>query len=148
MTEFESKLNNLIEILISKRDLLLLILNITENQETLLTSESDLGEFFYEMNDIKQTNINKIIELDVNFNKVFLEIPDFEEKSKGHLDKIKEMQDLIKEVTSLDNSIRDLEENNKKFSHKIPKIDTLPQKRRIAIAKDLLNKYKKSQEEI
>lgn len=147
MNEFESKLNTLKEILISKRELLFVILNITENQEALLTSEGDVGEFFYEMNDIKQVNINKIIELDISFNKIFLETPDFEQRASNYLDKIKEIQGLIKEVTDLDASIRNLEEHNKKHSHKIPKIDTLDQKRRSAIAKDLLNKYKKSQEE-
>jgi hypothetical protein len=142
LTDFEANLSILKNILIEKQELLNIILNITINQESTLLEEEPPA-LFYEMNDIKQIHINKIVELDTNFNNIFLKIPDFEDKSKTYLDKIKELQQLIKIVTDLDLKIRVAEETNKKYANKLKTAClNLEEKRKRAIARDLLNKYK------
>jgi len=143
LTDFEAKLNILKNILIEKQEFLNIILNITENQEAVLLEEEP-PELFYEMNDIKQLHINKIVELDTNFNDIFLNTPDFEAKAQSHLGKVKELQQLIKIVTDLDLKVRVAEETNKKYASKL-KGSSLEEKRQRAIARDLMNKYKNNQ---
>ncbi|MCL1924735.1 MAG: hypothetical protein FWF50_04040 [Defluviitaleaceae bacterium] len=146
MIDFEAKLNVLKNILIEKELLLNNILNITSNQEAIFISSEENseknGEFFYEMNEIKQANINKITDLDTEFNKLFLSTPNFEQEAQAYLEKVKELQTLIKSIKDLDKKIRAAEESNKKYASKIPNISSLEEKRRQAIARDLLNKYK------
>ena len=145
MNDFENKLSSLKSILFQKEELLNIILNITYNQETILLEE-EVPELFYEMNEIKQFNINQIIELDTSFNDIFLSTPDFEEKAKNYLDKIKELQDLIKIVTDLDLKVRIAEESNKKYASKLKASSlSLEEKRQRAVARDLINKYKNNQ---
>ena len=110
---FETKLTLLQDILDKKHGALVVVLNISENQETLyLSLPSDEREaFLVEMGKEKQKQIDDVLACDEVFQSIFDSIADeFEEKSVEHEEKIRELQFSINEVLELDTKIRAQEE--------------------------------------
>jgi len=116
MNEFEIKVDMLISSLEKKREALNAILNITENQNLVLSDSSNPAyvAMFNEMNAIKQENIDEVIEMDSLFQGVFGGISDgFEQGAEDCKAKVALMQDLITEVLETDIKIRSAEQKNR-----------------------------------
>ncbi len=102
------------DILVRKRNSLKNILELSEEQSGLLIPQEFDDEAFTEVMDRKEAEINKINELDDGFNAVFNKIKDdIKNKGEEHAPAIKELQDLITEVTELGVRITALEKKNR-----------------------------------
>lgn len=116
---FSLKLDFLIDLLNQKKSVLEKILNITENQNTILDSKDKSKEtnvFFNEMNKEKHMLIDEVMELDKAFQSSFDEISDiFDSEALEHKEKVIKMQDLIEYVLNLDINIRAVEQKNKEI---------------------------------
>ena len=116
MDPFLLRLRLLNRILEKKTDTLIQILNITENQRTVLSSNACGGqalELFTGMAREKQKLIDTLNEGDRVFEKTFREISTvFETQAPKHAGLVKRMQDGVKRVTALDARIRVLESRN------------------------------------
>ena len=122
MSEFEIKVDMLLSSLEKKREALSAILNITENQNLVLADRSNpaYAAMFNEMNNIKQENIDEVIELDNLFQGVFGGISEgFEEMAENCKPKVSQMQDLISEVLEMDIKIRAAEQKNRVIADEI-----------------------------
>ena len=129
MNEFEIKVDMLISSLEKKREALNAILNITENQNLVLSDRSnpDYVAMFNEMNNIKQENIDVVIEMDSLFQGVFGSISDgFEQMAEVCKPKVSLMQDIITEVLETDIKIRAAEQKNRLLADEIRKNTNAP----------------------
>jgi len=146
MDEFEIKLKILINIVEEKKNLLTSIYDITENQETFLKSGSSSEEFemfFLEMVEEKQKYIDKVLDSDKVFQRIFLEISDgFEEKASLYKELVTHLQYQIKIVTELDIKIKAVEQKSKGILEK----RRIPSKTVVSkMSKDnLFTKYKEN----
>jgi hypothetical protein len=114
--QFETKLNILGEILSKKREALLAVLAISENQESLYASPAgpERREFLMEMGKEKQRHIDDVLTCDEVFQGVFESIGEiFVEKGPDYADRVKSLQATISEVLELDIKIRAQEEKTK-----------------------------------
>ena len=129
MDDFEIKLKILSDGLDKKADSLNQILNITENQRTILEGEhtAEAMTFFKEMNSEKQNLIDLVLCCDEVFETIFKEINScFDEKAPAYKPLISVLQEKIELVTDLDVKIRLQESNNRELTVKIqqtPKIN-------------------------
>jgi len=125
-----------------KAHMLQSILNITNNQETVIKLEEDSQEIrtlFVQMSLEKQKLADKILDNDQIFNTTFENLENFEENAKNHKDKIKILQTKVKLATDLDVKIRIAEEHNKNLlTQKRPKTKIS----NLANKKAIVNKYK------
>ena len=117
MSDFTTKIKILTDIVTEKSKSLTTLLNITQNQRTLLTvDEQDIQpqalEIFTQMTLEKKALIEKIVEKDQVFNTIFGELQDFEENAKLHTDAVRDLQQHVKQVTDLDMQVRLAEEEN------------------------------------
>ncbi|MCL2573157.1 MAG: hypothetical protein FWE34_01240 [Defluviitaleaceae bacterium] len=113
---FETKLALLLEVLSKKREALVGVLNISENQETLYLSppSDERREFLMEMGKQKQKQIDEVLACDEIFQSIFDGIAtEFELKKHDHKDKVLQLQAGINEVLELDVKIRAQEEKGK-----------------------------------
>lgn len=119
MTDIETKLAILKDILIKKKFALLQILSMTENQESLLIYDKDNEEvqnMFSEINVEKKGLIDEVISCDNMFQSMFKEISEpLSNESKDYRNYVIELQQLIKEVMEIDNNIREIEQRNKNY---------------------------------
>jgi hypothetical protein len=110
MTDFELQCKFLSEILDQKQDALTCILNITENQRSLLETglqEPDLKDMYTGMIAEKQTLIDTVNNCDKLFESHFRAIRDaFEDKAPQYKSILESIQAQIKSVVSLDVRIR------------------------------------------
>ena len=118
---FETKLALLQEVLDKKRAALTIVLNISENQETLYLSppSDERREFLMEMGKEKQAQIDEVLICDEVFQRIFDSIADeFKENSETYAEKIRQLQFSINEVLELDVKIRAQEEKGKAAANK------------------------------
>jgi len=106
----QTKINILQDILDKKRALMEQILNICENTEQIFNAPQERNqhkEILQEMGLEKQALIDKILEYDEIFQKIFDDIrPDFELNFEKYPKQIERLQLAIKEVFELDSKIR------------------------------------------
>jgi hypothetical protein len=116
MNNIETKLNLLIDGLAKKEHSLLEIVNITENQGTVLESELPAEEslaFVSQMNREKQVHIQIVIQCDSMFETVLKEIGSkLDDDPQAYKPQVLAIQDGIKRVMDLDVRVRVLEEKN------------------------------------
>jgi hypothetical protein len=113
---FETKLALLQEILDKKQAALTIVLNISENQETLYLSppSEERREFLMEMGKEKQNQIDEVMACDEVFQSIFDGMADeFAIKGRDHKEKVEKLQISINEVLELDVKIRAQEEKSK-----------------------------------
>ena len=126
MNQFLLRLRILNTILENKISVLNQILNITENQQTVLSAGSSdemIMDLYSGMVDEKQKLIDTINESDKVFEKTFKEIsPDFETEAPKHAGLVARMQDGIKRATALDVRIRVQESRNNAARRTIVKV--------------------------
>lgn len=114
MEEFLLKIRLLTDIVGKKKQVLNQILDITENQETVLLQPKPEITLFNEMNMEKQNHIQTVLQADDFFQNVFDSIKEiFEKNAKNCADEIKQLQAEIKAVIDLDIKIRVKEQRNK-----------------------------------
>ncbi len=119
MNEFRIRVKLLNELLQKKQEALSAILNICENEETVITNgaggDNDRG-LLRAMAEEKQSNINIVLESDEIFETTFSRIRDgFEQNAKENKEAVTSMKALISAVCDLDIKIRLKEEQNKKL---------------------------------
>ncbi len=116
MDELGVRLSLLIEITSKKKNLLDLILNITYNQNCIVTNELDQDgrKLFLDLATEKQKMIDEIYSLDTVFQRTYDTIKNaFNPTISGdNKQKIKTLQEIIDSVVSLDDSICELESSN------------------------------------
>ncbi|MCL2753556.1 MAG: hypothetical protein FWE44_05360 [Defluviitaleaceae bacterium] len=144
---FETKLAILEDILSKKRQALLTILNICENQETLYSTPAtnERREFLLEMGKQKQMKIDEVLTCDQMFQQIFDSIGDvFESKGQDFPDSVIALQDGIKELLEIDVKIRAQEEKTKTAATSSwGKLDTVATKEaNPATTNEMLNKYR------
>jgi flagellar biosynthesis/type III secretory pathway chaperone len=107
----------------SKWDILKKILDLTEQQESVLMTEEVDFEQFGETLQKKETLIARLEELDKGFEEVFDRISvTLKENSKQYKPQILEMQNLIRTITEYSVRIQALEQKNKeKFTAAVGK---------------------------
>ena len=114
--QFGLKLNVLTDILIKKKQALMQIANICENQGLLFTQppSEERTDFMKAISVEKQNLIEVVIECDDVFQTIFNEIHiNFEERAKKFHRQTAVLQGKIKDVMELDIKIRAYEEKNK-----------------------------------
>jgi len=114
--KFEAKLGILGDILVKKKDALLLILGICENQELLYNSPNtpERRDFLIGLGKEKQGQIDVVLACDDMFQGIFEGISDFfNAKGKEYAPRVKALQADINEVLELDVKIRAQEEKTK-----------------------------------
>lgn len=117
MDNFSAQMKILDEILVKKKNLLVQIHNITENQRMVLLAkdtEEGMFEMFNIMNEEKQALISQVINLDNTFQGMFQSFkPEFELKALHYPEESRKLKISVKEVMDYDVKIRLLEEKNK-----------------------------------
>ena len=110
MDQFLLHLRLLNELLEKKLRVLTQILNITENQQSVITagaSGSEVLRLYEGMSEEKQRLIDAVIKGDRVFEQTYREIgPVFEKEGPRHAGLVKRMQEGIRRVTALDARIR------------------------------------------
>jgi hypothetical protein len=113
---FEAKLGILGDILTKKRDALLAILGICENQELLYNSPNtpERRDFLIGLGKEKQLQIDQVLACDDMFQGIFEGISDyFQKKGPEYAERVLLLQSGINEVMELDVKIRAQEEKTK-----------------------------------
>ena len=113
---FETKLAILADILDKKRSALLAILAICENQESMYATpaSSERRDFLVGLGKEKQEKIDEVLVCDQVFQQIFEGIGDiFETEGQNYPEKVRKLQDDIKEVLEIDIKIRAQEEKTK-----------------------------------
>lgn len=132
-------LNIMLDGLKRKEKALSEILNITENQQTVIRSELPLDgvrELFLEMNEGKQEAIQVVKDCDNMFEAMLKEMgQDLEARQDMFQPQVKEMQEHIRRVMDLDVKIRVTEEENNRYLDERRGIE--PQKPQEPIAKNI-----------
>lgn len=142
MDAFETKLKLLIDIVTEKNTKLTQVLNITQNQETLLkiqNPEPQIAEMLRDMTLEKHALVEAVIEGDEVFNTLFEGLEDFENRAQQYKETIRALQEVVKVAADLDLNIRIAEETNKNI------IASKGMEKPAIIRggkQDLLNKYK------
>lgn len=117
MDNFSAQMRVLQEILLKKKNLLVQIHTITENQSMVLLAkdtEKGMFEMFNFMNEEKQTLITQVIHLDNTFQGMFKGFKsEFEAKALSYPEESKMLKTSVKDVMDYDVKIRLLEEKNK-----------------------------------
>ncbi|MCL2575105.1 MAG: hypothetical protein FWE33_01605 [Defluviitaleaceae bacterium] len=116
MDSFSTKLSILADILVKKKTALLTILNICENQENLYDTPTtaERRDFLVAMGIEKQTQIDNVLECDQIFQQIFDAFGDeFENMGQIYPEKVRILQDGIKEILEIDIQIRAQEEKTK-----------------------------------
>jgi hypothetical protein len=130
MNNIETKLNILIDGLHKKEQSLVEIVNITENQGTVLESSLPPGEtqaFMAAMNREKQTHINTVLQCDTLFENMLKEIgPTLDAEQNNYKPQVKILQEGIRRVMDLDVKIRVCENRNSELSAKKQELPTAP----------------------
>ena len=152
MNTIETKLNILIDGLRKKEQSLLEIVNITENQGTVLESElpqEQIQTFVANMNMEKQAHIQDVIKCDNLFEKILNEIGKALDKSpESYVEQVQTIQEGIKKVMDLDVKVRVLEEKNNRFVLSRREAEKLlARQKRPKLARDtsrLIDAYKKN----
>ena len=124
MEELLLKMNLMVDILAKKKQALNQILDITENQETILLQpkSDELMVMFNEMNLEKQEYIQVVLQADDFFQNTFKDIKsNFEHNAEKYKDEVRDLQNKIKEIIDIDVKIRVKEERNKML---LPKFST------------------------
>ena len=147
MNDFEVKLTILADILEKKRSALLSILAICENQESLYDTPAtnERRDFLIEMGKEKQARIDLVLECDQMFQQIFDGFGDaFEEKGQNFPEKVRTLQDAIKDLLEIDVKIRAQEEKTKAAATAAwGKIGSMAAKEASpAAANDMINKYR------
>lgn len=116
MNELGVRLSLLVDITIKKKDLLEIILNITFNQNCIVTNEldQDSRKLFLDLSVEKQKVIDEIYNLDTVFQRTYDTIknslnPSISEEDKQ---KIKSLQEIINSIVVVDSKICELESTN------------------------------------
>ncbi len=118
MNNINLKLNILLDTLKEKQDALITILNLCENQTTVLSSDQKTKEvldFFKSLAQEKQKLIDKVLNLDIAFNNNYTSIESFFTSSDMSEDLkvlIREMQKNIQEIEQLTKTIKEQEAKN------------------------------------
>ncbi len=118
MSNTNIKLNILLDILKEKYELLVIISNICENQNTVLKSKNKTKEtlsLFEELAQEKQVKINKVLDLDTAFSANYDSIENVLENSNLQNELkliIKEIQSYILKVENESQNITNLEKQN------------------------------------
>ncbi len=156
MNEFEIRLHLLIDILDKKCETLNIILNLTENQGTILQSDNkthEVLEMFREVTAEKQRLIDEILYMDTAFNKSYelikhnFSIPTVVQSNRSNILK---MQGLITDISNITTSLELSERNNDDISTKLitssPRQQTPPHTPKFSQsqANYLLNSYSKN----
>ena len=144
MSDFEIKVDMLISSLNEKNEALKTVLNITENQSLIFTSEktAQMWDLFSQMNETKQEGIDRVIELDSLFQGIFESISEgFEKNALQIREKTIKLQVLISEALELDIKIRAAEQKNRQAVSEMKKV---PKPVASSSKADLLKKYEKN----
>ena len=125
------KLNVLIDGMVKKENALIEIVNITENQSTVLNSgltEEEIRAFMLQMNREKQMAIKTVMQCDTMFENILKEIgPELDARPGLYGPQIADLQQRIKRVMDLDVKIRVCEtQNNGKMGAAAPSGAKLP----------------------
>jgi len=116
MDNMEVKLNILLDGLKKKEQALIEIVNITENERTVIGSElplEDMRAFIAEMSQSKQAFIQQVKGCDLLFEAVLKEIgPTLDERQDMYTTQVLELQKYIRRVMDLDVKVRVSEEQN------------------------------------
>ncbi len=136
MDQFNLKIKLLLDITTKKRDVLTKILNVTENQNCILSGDKvDKAtlEMFRFLDKEKQKGIDEVLSLDTVFQRTFNSIHHLlNNLTQEQKDYIGQLQVLIDEITILDEKIRKSERANNKVAEKkeeqikninVPKMD-------------------------
>ena len=119
MIDFALQLTLLSDILERKKKALEQILNITENQETILKQEKspEMVDMFNQMAAEKQNYVEIVLQADSIFQKNFDGLKDsFDLMAEHHLKEIKLLQAQITAITDFDVAIRVKEKRNKEVA--------------------------------
>ena len=129
----------LLDMIKKKYKILEQILNITENQQTVLSSDPET-EFFEEMKKEKQSCIEEIQTLDLQFQKAYERIRQtLQSDLTPFKDTIKQIKEYITLCSDLSIKIQTLEEKNRRL---LIKQKQIPIKSSQAAAAALYNKQK------
>lgn len=136
MDEFSVRLSLLLDITTKKKNILEIILNLTENQNCVALSALDKESraLFMELSNEKQKNIDEVYNLDIVFDRAYESIKDCfsNELSDETREKVLQLQNTIDGVMNLNDKIcsiesinNDLLENKRQEVQKIdvPKAD-------------------------
>ena len=119
MASMTTHLNIMLDGLKKKSAALSDILNISENQRTVIESELPIGgvrEMIYAMNEEKQSFIQIVKDCDNMFENMLKEIgPELEAQQDMYKPQVKVLQEHIRKVMDLDVKIRVAEEENNKL---------------------------------
>ncbi|MFV0441889.1 MAG: hypothetical protein ACK5LV_11480 [Lachnospirales bacterium] len=123
MNLYKTKLDLLIDISFQKKDEVSIILNICENQHTLLTStfkSDDILAYFKVLSDEKQNVVNTILSLDDAFNSNYEQCKDaFADENKDNYScEIKTLQKIIASINDITSKISLVEKSNELFISK------------------------------
>jgi len=114
--QFETKLSILADILSKKRDALLAVLAISENQESLYASppSPERRDFLVAMGKQKQEHIDTVLTADEVFQGIFESVSYiFQDKGTQYAKQVRYLQAAIKDVLEIDVKIRAQEEKTK-----------------------------------
>ncbi len=137
MDQFNLKIKLLLDITVKKRDVLIKILNITENQNCILKNkkvDADILEMFRFLADEKQKAIDEVLSQDTVFQRTFDGINHLlsNNLSDQQRNYVATLQSLIDEIVTLDEKIRQFERLNNEEAEKkekenmkinVPKMD-------------------------
>ena len=153
-TPMETHLKIMLDGLKRKANALAEVLNISENQRTVIESELPLDgvrEMIFSMNEEKQASIQIVKDCDDMFEKMLKDIgKELEAQQEMYKPQVQLLQEQIRKVMSLDVKIRVTEEENNQLLDK-RRAEELPQthppglKPRVGIPADaakVLNAYK------
>ena len=141
--ELHARLMLLLDILQRKKSALELIFNISENQGVVLNAnDSQSGQLFKEMSNLKQANIDEVLNFDNVFQSLFDSVKDSLEDIPSDLKPlVADIQAEIKGVMDLDYKIRLQEEINKDMYSRLTK----PAKPVGVVQKErMINQYKEN----
>lgn len=97
-----------------KKKILILLMNVTEQQEELVSLENFDDNLFNETMSIKEEHLKTLLKLDEGFEKVFEGVKDELSTNKNKYElEIKILQGLIKDVTDLSVKLKVLEQRNR-----------------------------------
>lgn len=104
----------LIDTLEKKKSILMQLMNITEQQESLISSDPFDDNLFEQMIEIKDDQIKNLLKLDEGFERVYESVKSILSTEKDrYKDQILSLKDLILDVTDLSIKLQALEKRNK-----------------------------------
>lgn len=104
----------LIESLRKKKQTLMWLTNVTEQQEGIITAELFDEHLFQETIKIKEEHIQNLIQLDDGFEKIYAGVQaELSEEKEKYKSEIIELKNLIAEITDMSVRLHALEKRNK-----------------------------------